>query len=360
MPPNGSGKQIACCGVKLAMRHSTPPTIAQAALIILAIVGLAWLMLTLSGFLLLVFAAIVIGAVFDTLAAKLESLLRLNRPLALFLSVTLVLGVFAGAFALFGTQIAGELRAIWDSLPGALENVQGFLDRAGLGEQARELISSGTSDLSQLASRAGGYAMTAGSRLADIILVFVGAVFLASDPGTYRRGLLLLMPSSAEAPVGAALDDAARGLKGWMLGQAASSLVVGVLTWIGLTLLGVPASGGLAVLAGLLDIIPLIGPVIAGVPAVLLAFGVSPTTALWTIALFLAIQQLQGNVLQPLIQKKAVNVPPAMLLFAVFAFGLLFGFLGVLLAAPLTVVLFVLVRGLYVETILGKPLNQAD
>ena len=125
-------------------------------------------------------------------------------------------------------------------------------------------------------------------------------------------------------------------------------------------LLGVPASGGLAIIAGLLDVIPMVGPVIAGVPAVLLAFTVSPMTALWTVVLFLIIQQLQGNFLQPMIQKQAVDVPPALLLFAVFAFGLLFGFLGVLLAAPLTVVVFVLVRRLYVQTLLGKSLDASN
>jgi predicted PurR-regulated permease PerM len=144
-----------------------------------------------------------------------------------------------------------------------------------------------------------------------------------------------------------------------MVGQAVSSLVVGALTWIGLSLLGVPASGGLAIIAGLLDVIPMVGPIIAGVPAVLLALTESPITALWTIGLYLLIQQLQGNFLQPMIQKHAVDVPPAVLLFAVFAAGMLFGVMGVLLAAPLTVVTFVLVQRIYVRELLGKPITIA-
>jgi predicted PurR-regulated permease PerM len=152
----------------------------------------------------------------------------------------------------------------------------------------------------------------------------------------------------------ATLDDASQGLRGWMVGQAVSSLVVAALTWLGLMLLGVPAAGGLSIIAGLLDVIPMVGPVIAGIPAVLLAFTVSPMTALWTLLLFLVIQQLQGNLLQPMIQKHAVDVPPAVLLFAVLAAGLLFGFLGVLLAAPLTIIVFVFVQRVYVGAILGK------
>jgi predicted PurR-regulated permease PerM len=191
------------------------------------------------------------------------------------------------------------------------------------------------------------------------VLVLVAAIFLASDPATYRRGLLLLMPAKAEATASLALDDAARGLKGWMVGQAVSSLVVVALTGGGLALLGVPAAGGLGLIAGLLDVIPMIGPIIAGIPAVLLAFTVSPATALWTLVLFLVIQQLQGNFLQPMIQKQAVDVPPAVLLFAVVAAGVLFGFLGVLLAAPLTVVVYVLVQRVYVKTLLGKTIKIA-
>jgi len=95
------------------------------------------------------------------------------------------------------------------------------------------------------------------------------------------------------------------------------------------------------------------------VPAILLAFTVSPTTALWTIGLFLVVQQLQGNFLQPMIQKHAVDVPPAVLLFAVIAAGLVFGFLGVLLSAPLTVVIYVMVQRIYVRTLLGKDIKVA-
>jgi predicted PurR-regulated permease PerM len=182
---------------------------------------------------------------------------------------------------------------------------------------------------------------------------------MASDPAVYRRGLVLLMPSRAEETTVAALDDASRGLRGWMVGQAISSRVVAALTWAGLALLGVPASGGLGLIAGLLDVIPMLGPIIAGVPAVLLAFTVSPITALWTLLLFLLVQQLQGNFLQPMIQKQAVDVPPAVLLFAVVAAGMLFGSLGVLLAAPLTVVVYVIVQRVYVRTLLGKPIKIA-
>lgn len=337
-----------------------PARIAVATLVVVAIVGLCWLFVSLNRFFMLVFAAVVLAAVFDAIASWICRVSGMRRAFGLALSVTGIMVLVVGAFALFGSQVANEFDTIRQTVPTAIQGLEGFLDRYGLGERARALVEGGGEDIAQLVSQAGGYALAATSGLADFVLVIVGAIFIAADPQVYRRGLLLLIPSRAEPVAAATLADASRGLRGWMVGQAVSSLVVGALTWGGLSLLGVPASGGLAIIAGLLDIIPMVGPVIAGVPAVLLAFTVSPMTALWTLLLFLAIQQLQGNFLQPMIQKHAVDVPPAVLLFAVLAAGLLFGFMGVLLAAPLTIVVFVVVQRVYVRGILGKRIEAAD
>ncbi len=334
--------------------------VAAAAFVILCVLGTAWVFLELGSLLLLVFAAVVFATIFDAMARGFCRLTGLrSRSLALTVSVFGLLAVFAAAFALFGAQFSSELDTIRESIPAALERVETLLERAGLSGSPAELLEEGTEDLSNLASRLGGYAMAVTSGVTDLVLVFVGAIFIAANPSMYRRGLLLLMPRRAEGPAATFLNDASRGLRGWMLGQAVSSLLVGIFTWGGLTLLGVPASGGLAVIAGLLDIIPLVGPIIAGIPAVLLALTVSPATALWTIGLYLLIQQLQGNFLQPMIQKHAVDVPPAVLLFAVFGAGALFGALGVLLAAPLTIVIYVFVQRIYVSQILGKPIRVA-
>lgn len=338
-------------------QHSAA-SIARNTLIIVSIVGLVWLVVELNRFFMLVFAAIVLAAVFDAIASWICRVSGVRRSYALAVSVIALLLVFLGAFALFGAQIGQEFDTIKNTLPSALQAIEGFLDRFGLGDRVRAMAELGGDDLSNLMSQAGGYVLAASSGIADFILVLVAAIFLASSPGTYRSGFLKLIPTKAEPIVAETLDDTSKGLRGWMVGQAVSSLVVAAFTWLGLTLLGVPAAGGLSIIAGLLDVIPMIGPVIAGVPAVLLAFTVSPMTALWTLLLFLVIQQLQGNFLQPMIQKHAVDVPPAVLLFAVLAAGLLFGFLGVLLAAPLTIVVFLFVQRIYVGAILGK--TEAD
>ncbi|WP_081987936.1 AI-2E family transporter [Sphingomonas sp. 37zxx] len=340
-------------------RQWTMSRIATIGVVTLALIGVAALLISLTNLFLLIFAAIVLSVVFESLASLIQRWTKLPRGLALMSAVLVILGSFIGVFAMFGTQLAAEFDTIREQFPPALEAIQAQLDGWGIGDQVRDLVRSGANDLSSVLQGAGGYALSAGSGVADFALVLVGAIFLAVEPGVYRRGLVLLMPKRAEDVTEAALDDAATALKGWMIGQLMSMVVVAAFTALGLWLLDVPAAGGLGLIAGLLDIIPFIGPIIAAVPAVLLAFTVSPTTALWTVGLFLLIQQIQGNLLQPLIQKRAVDVPPGVLLFAVAGAGILFGLLGVLLAAPLTVVVFVLVQRVYVKTILGKPIKTA-
>lgn len=338
----------------------SPAWVARSTLVVLGIIACGWILIELNRFFMLVFAAIVLSEVFGALTARICRWTGLRRSYGLTVAILVFVGVFVGAFILFGTQLAGQFDTIRQSVPTAVEGLREFLARFGLGPAVTELAEMGGDDLSSLFARAGGFVLAASNGIADFVLVLVGAIFIAANPEVYRRGFLLLLPASAEPVAAKALDDTDKGLRGWMTGQAISSLLVAALTWLGLWLLDVPASGGLGVIAGLLDIIPMVGPIIAGVPAVLLAFTVSPLTALWTVLLFLAIQQLQGNFLQPMIQKHAVNIPPAVLLFAVLAFGLLFGFLGVLLAAPLTIVAFIFVRRVYVEAILGKPMGEID
>ncbi len=333
--------------------------VAAMTLTVVGIVGAAWLLVSLMRLVMLVFAASVIAVLFSALTRRICAATRMPRGLALALSVVLLLGVVIGVFYGFGAQLVEQFDTIRQQIPDALAAIQRQLDGWGIGEPARELLSQGSSDLSSVMSRAGSYVLTFGSGLSDAVLVLVGAIFLAADPELYRRGLVKMFPKSVDPVARKAVDDAAAGLRGWMKGEAVAIVVVAVLTGGGLYALGVPAALGLGLIAGLMDIIPFVGPIIAGVPAVMLAFTQSPSTALWTIVLFLVVQQIQGNILQPIVQKHAVDVPPAVLLFSVIGMGILFGFVGVILAAPLTIVVFVLTQRIYVRHLLGRDITVA-
>ena len=137
-------------------------------------------------------------------------------------------------------------------------------------------------------------------------------------------------------------------------------LIVGIATSVGLSMLGVPLALILGIIAGFLDFIPYLGPIMAGVPAVLLALSISPELALYTVLLFVGVQLVEGYLLQPLIEARAVDLPPALVIVMQLIFGTLFGFAGVALATPLAAGLAVLVRMLYIEDVLGDRTPARD
>jgi predicted PurR-regulated permease PerM len=143
-------------------------------------------------------------------------------------------------------------------------------------------------------------------------------------------------------------------LRRWIVGQSLLALCVGLLVGIGLLLLGAPFAVALALLAGLMEFIPYIGPFVAAVPAILVGFAESPQLALWIALLFLAVQSIESYVLAPLVQHRAVYLPPAVILFAQVLMGVIVGGLGVAVATPLAAAAMVAISMLYVEDVLGE------
>jgi predicted PurR-regulated permease PerM len=317
------------------------------AIAILAVVLLAW---QLRGLLLLAFGAALVAVILRIVARPLRDRLHLPHLAALLVAVLLVLGLFGAAFALFGLEAIGEAEALRSNIPKAWEALLRRLEPLGLAEPLR-----GIAGGQGIVSRIGNLAMSFGGGLADAVLVLVGGIYLAAEPSLYRTGLLKLVPARGRPLAAEAIEDSANALKLWLKGRLVSMSIVGVLTGLGLAMLGVPAALALAIVAFVLEFIPYIGPVLSAVPAILLAVSISPELALWTAGLYLLVQQVEGNIVEPLVQKRAVSLPPTLLLFAIVAATLLFGVPGVILAAPLTVVLFVLVKRLYVREALDTP-----
>ena len=137
-------------------------------------------------------------------------------------------------------------------------------------------------------------------------------------------------------------------------------LFVGVGTGLGLWLVGVPAAWAIGLVAGLAEFVPYLGILVAGIPAIILGFGQGVDTGLWTLGVLIGVQQLQGNVVMPLLQNRMVDLPPAITIFGIIAAGILFGLAGVLLATPLTIVVLVLVRRLYLEEDKHEVLASGD
>jgi len=202
--------------------------------------------------------------------------------------------------------------------------------------------------------------------IAGLVVIIVTAIYLAASPELYVRGVLHLFPAHRRKQIGDALQQTGKTLQRWALGQLVDMIIVGVLAGGGLWLLGVPVPFALGVLAGLLTFIPYFGAILAAVPAILLAFTVSGTTALWALGIYTLCHCIEGYLIGPIVQRRLVDLPPALTVVSMTVSGALFGVLGIVLGTPLAAVGLTLVRKLYVEdtlddgTVGGGNIMQPD
>jgi predicted PurR-regulated permease PerM len=314
---------------------------------ILALFALAWM---LREVLLMVFGAIVVATLFRSLSGVYQRL-RVPEGPAVGLAVLTVVLVIGGAAVLFGAQLAAQAGDLSSSIPRAWEAVKQQIEGLGIPTNLFQTASEG----SGISGMAGNIAMSLGSGFADALLILVGGIFLAASPRFYRIGAVKLVPEDSRKQLWSALEASGTALQLWLKAQLLTMLLVGTITGFGLWLIGVPSWFALALLAALLEFVPYVGPIAAAVPAILLAASVDPQTALFTVGLYALVQQLEGYVFSPLMQQWAVDLPGALLLFSLLACGTLFGAIGIIFAAPLTVVIFVMVKKLYVREALDTP-----
>jgi predicted PurR-regulated permease PerM len=297
--------------------------------------------------LMLAFAGVVLATAIRAAVGPLKRWLRLPDLVAVSIVTIVALGVIIGGSVLFGQRIAEEASALVIALTEAWEKFKEFVSKVPIGEAAIDNLENGT-DSQAMAKIAKGTVTVFGA-LADVVLVLFLAAYFAADPRSYRRGILHLLPQAVRERAGKALDASGVALRKWLVGQMAAMVAVGILTFIGLWALGVPLALPLAIISMLLDFVPVIGPFVAAIPGVLIAFSHSPELGLYAALVYLGVQFVEGNIIMPLAQKWAVSVPPALSLLGIVGFGLLFGLIGVLFAMPLLVVTMVLVQKLYIE-----------
>lgn len=312
------------------------------------LVLLAW---KLADVLLLLFGAVIVAVALRVLAAPLEKYLRLSPRLAVTASViaSLIL-IVLGSWAI-GDRLIEQTEDLRKRIPEALTALTAWARGHPLGAALMDLGEGASASDVPWARVANVATQTLGA-VGSIGLLTVIGVYLAADPAMYRKGLVRLVPADYRPRIDAALLASGQALSRWMLGQGISMLFVGSATAIGLALLGMPLAGTIGLIAGVLAFIPFFGPIASGLLAVLLAFMEGPTQALYVAVLCVLIQQIEGNLLMPFVQRWAVELPPVLGITAAVIFGLLFGLPGVILATPLMVVVMVLVQKLYVEGVL--------
>jgi predicted PurR-regulated permease PerM len=200
----------------------------------------------------------------------------------------------------------------------------------------------------------GVFTTALGALSAFVVLLIIG-LYVVFEPRMYLNAVIDLIPPNHRDRARDLVDAIVRALRSWLVARFASMGVVGVLTVIGVMIVGLPLALMLGLIAALLSFIPFVGPIVAAIPAVLLALMEGPATALWIVVIYTAVQVLEENLIAPLLERRAVRLPPAAILSAQLVMGVVFGFPGIILSTPLTVAIIVTIQMLYVQDVLDQP-----
>jgi predicted PurR-regulated permease PerM len=276
--------------------------------------------------------------------------------------VLAVIAALAGLLWLFGLALVPAVetqsRQFVETFPTLLEEALALANRLqsffGLGTQigldpeslsgvGREVLTGNT------VSTAAGVGLTAATVVSLAAVVFISTIYLVIRPEPWINGFVSLFPAGWRQRTREVLQTLYHTVQRWFLGQLAAMTFIAVFWAISLSLIGVPFALLLGIFSGLISFIPYLGALISVVLPVLLALISDPFSVVWVILAFVIIQQIEGNLLQPIVMSRAVDLHPALVIFAILVMGTLFGLIGVFLAVPLVAVLQVLVRELWVQ-----------
>jgi len=302
----------------------------------------------------MVYSAIFIALIAILLAIVLHAPARLlSRWMPFAFAFGLVVFAFlaslAGLMVAIIPQILEQVSQLAGQLPRALDEAGEWLsDRTGIAREP-EVIQTINQQLGDFVGRFVPLAFNVIGVVFGSFAVILLAVFFAYQPSVYRQMVIRMAPPPGRAQIARVYDEIGRSLRVWIIGKAVTMILVGIATWVGLTLFGIPGALALGALAGILEFVPNLGPTIAAAPAVTAAFLISPATAFWVAIFYFILQQIQSALTVPLVDRRAVNIPPAALLIWQLMLAVGFGILGLFVATPLLAILVVATRVLYLE-----------
>jgi predicted PurR-regulated permease PerM len=326
-------------------------TLAAALGVLSVVLGILLIWRT-SSSLLIIFAGILFASFLDACARALGPVIPLGRAWRLTL-VILALTALIVLGAIWGVgKIPEQARILIHVMEAQLDVLQQRLQSIGVelfGPDGDRDLSRWFPDHDKLFGHAQSAVGTAASFLANtLVIVFLGLLF-SFDPLVYRDGVLLLVRPSSRDRVRAVLDEMGSVLRLWLVGQLIRIVLMTACVWLALYLLGLPGPFLLGAQAGLSNFVPYLGPILAAIPVGLVAMPLGLSMLIWAVGIYTAIQSIEGYVIGPLIQRQAVELPPAWTLVAIVLFGSLFGVMGIALAVPLFAIGRVAVLRLYVE-----------
>lgn len=284
--------------------------------------------------LLIIFAGLVIASMLDGGTRLIRKVLPIPRGIALLIVVLAVIGFIGGVIYLTGVEIAAQAEQLRVTLEVQANRLSVWLTELGVMPERADLkglAQQAVGTVGRLTTFIGG----AIGAIASFILVLIIGFFVAMDPRLYERGLQWMVPLGSREQFAITIARMARTLRILLAGRLAGMIFEGMLTWILLSIAGVPMALLLGILTGILAFIPNIGAFISGVLMVAVGFSAGPSEGMWAIVIYFVVQNFDGYVLLPLIAKHTVDMPPALTVSSQILASTLFGFLGLALADPM-------------------------
>ena len=346
----------------MAERQITNRSFINRVLITVAVVCVVILGLALIYFafdvILLIFAAALLAIFLHGLADILRKWIPLSEGWLVMLVAILLVLVVAGAVAVLAPSVAEQIRVLRVEIPKSAQSAGQYLSQFSWGQTLIAQLPSADDvmaklDAASVMSQVGGFFSSTVGAVGNVLVTILLAIYLASEPRYYSAGMVRFFPIEKRERVREVLNAIYETLRWWLIGKVGSMLFIGVLTWIGLSILGVPLALTLGLIAGLLSFIPNFGPILSAIPAILLAFIDSPVSALYVLGLYGGVQVIESNVVTPIIERETVELAPALTIIFQLALGAMIGGLGLVLATPLLAVVVVIVKMVYFEDVLG-------
>ena len=327
-------------------------------LYLLVIAAVAAALLKAGDLLILAFGSMLGAIAIHALADLYRDHLRVPEKASLGLGMATAFGIVGFLVWLFGVQFREQVNVLVTRLPGLLDQLAAWASQSPVVAKIVDAVQQAYAG-SKVAQDVGGLVTGAGELLLNCILLLVGAAFFAADPGIYQRGFLFLIPPAKRPAIEDALFDVGSTLRLWLRSSLILMTSMGVLIGIGLWISGVPSAAALGLLAGLSEFIPYIGPTAAMIPALGLAATQGNGPVIGALTTYAVVRLIQTNFITPYVQARVVSIPPAITVFAIIGIGVIFGIFGLFFSAALLVVIFTLVRSLYLREVLGEDIPRS-
>ncbi|QOF94619.1 AI-2E family transporter [Novacetimonas hansenii] len=298
--------------------------------------------------LMVLFAATLVAVILHNLAGHLERRTRLPYWVALSIVVLIIISALTALIWSSGPEISEQALRLRAALSEQARTLRDRMDDSTPGRMILDNLpssfggnehSSGGSGFGSIAGSMTGFVTSAFGAAGTLAVILIAGLYFAISPEIYVNGMLRLVPREYRMRTRDLLLTAGQTLWAWTAGQALDMTVVGLLSFIGLWIIGVPLALALGVVAGLANFIPYIGAFVGAVPAVLIGLSQGTREGLTVLGLYAAIQFFEGNVMAPLIQRHAVKMPPGLTILSQTIFGTILGIPGLILASPLTAAL---------------------